>query len=41
MKSEPEGYFPMQKMRIIDNQRVTSDLVHMWSRKSQRIVVQK
>lgn len=34
-------HFPMQKMRIIDNQRVTGDLVHIWSRKSQRIVVQK
>lgn len=31
----------MQKMPIIDNQWLTRTLVQMWSRKSQRIVVQK
>lgn len=28
-------------MRIIDNQKVAYTLVQIWSRKSQRIVVQK
>lgn len=31
----------MQKMPIVDNQGLTRALVQMWSRKSQRIVVQK
>ena len=34
-------YLPMQKVLIIDNRWVTCTLVQIWSRKSQRIVVQK
>jgi hypothetical protein len=31
----------MQKMPIVDNQGLMRTLVQMWSRKSQKIVVQK
>ena len=33
MKSEPEGYFPMHSINLIDNQLVNSFAVQIWFRK--------